>query len=1380
MSDHRFQQFSNPQFTSNFRIIGKEINQSQDKNIRNVKNNNDINLFYDTPIISSQNNNNIISSANNQEKLDDEINKNKFIVNEDKNESNLEFNKNYNNNSANDLQSMEDIIIMKTNYHLLENIKLGNKLKINDNSNTSEFLLLNKKNDMNKLLNDYKYNTSEIDVKNQSIKNKNVSLSSSLINKGKKMINKISNLLFGKNEENAIKESKSENLIENKNKNNNNSRKLSISSVKINNQIGRIGVGKNKLKSNFIFKEDQINTNTSINKLSCDNVHKNMSKKKITERNTSNTNNITKLSFKNNIENLKFNLNKSNNIVIYNINKPKLVLKHQSHDKLTYSKLNKVTEISVSPNNKQIKKIINRDIVPHDKSNEKISKFKYSNNELDKSINLNIIIKGKSNSFNVNSNLHGYHGNKNIHKLHIKKLIIDKHENKLNTEPLLDKKLLISRNRIVSNEKNNNTSDLTNMNYIRNKLLREINSQSSDKEMTTYKDTQNPINYNYIDKHNINKPKNLSNKELKIVNGNSKTKRNSLLNSVPIDSNNNNTGNTDNNGTSFFRIVKKRNKNNNEDKLKNSLTEKIRGRRNGVQYFNLHLDRSKITIKKINQVYDSLSENEDMLINFNNNSKFNIDIAFKANSKVYIVFFILRITIIVFYLFFFIYSISIEPIPINFLVNMNKNNKFYLSRNNNAIFSEALVHFSIFFDIAFLFIYIIEIIKNYESEDGIGFSISKSLFRILWEKSYLEVITNIIAAFPFYTIFLIYVSRSTLITDFNEAYADMNGNNSNDISFNLTYDMDYFFSIKYNDLSQKLLSNTFVLILSHFRWLKVFSLITLNEIISLLRNFFDLSMLVSLSLYTPIYLIYVHAASCLWIYIGKLEFNSNNFWLKHYDLLDSSCLSIYINSLYFNVSTVFTVGYGDISPQNSIEYMYSNVILIISCSLYSTMLSAFSSKFNDSEQKYTALQKKKDVLESINFQSHLPDDLYNKIQMHLYNSLSLIKEERHLLIDSLPSSIRNELLLSMYWTALESLSFFKDCNDDFNAFMLSLLKPLNLEKNEVLYQIGSLFQEMFFVLEGQLNFFFVGFGKNLKFFILRKGDNFGEINILETETIEYEIRGSTIAETQLLVLSKEDFELVKSNYPELLKIKMKNSFNMHSVMLKNKNLANKFWTKKINKKIKQESKNKSSNSNVINNKDTTGSLKTLNKKESRIAFNHIIEDLDDEEYDEVINDYDGFVSQSDESDKSDESKENKNVFSDSSEKEEFDYTLNDTESSNDLDDFNEKTISKYAYNFSSLDDDKDSDYENKNKLKGTIVSYYDDTNRNSYLNNNFLKITNQVKKTNETLLENELNGKLKEEIYTNSERKFNASNIDNCLEKRTSFANKSNNNLIIL
>ena len=61
------------------------------------------------------------------------------------------------------------------------------------------------------------------------------------------------------------------------------------------------------------------------------------------------------------------------------------------------------------------------------------------------------------------------------------------------------------------------------------------------------------------------------------------------------------------------------------------------------------------------------------------------------------------------------------------------------------------------------------------------------------------------------------------------------------------------------------------------------------------------------------FLLTIHIGACLFVFIAKLEENGPHSWVGANGFQDLPNIELYIKAVYFTVTTITTVGFGDIS-----------------------------------------------------------------------------------------------------------------------------------------------------------------------------------------------------------------------------------------------------------------------------------------------------------------------------------------------------------------------------------------------------------------------------------------------------------------------------------
>ena len=123
---------------------------------------------------------------------------------------------------------------------------------------------------------------------------------------------------------------------------------------------------------------------------------------------------------------------------------------------------------------------------------------------------------------------------------------------------------------------------------------------------------------------------------------------------------------------------------------------------------------------------------------------------------------------------------------------------------------------------------------------------------------------------------------------------------------------------------------------------------------------------------------------------------------------------------------------------------------------------------NEKNVKY---EEKLNILEEIRLSNHINEKLYNKI-LRLINYRKYHEEEteKNVILESLPNSLKNTLLIEMYKIYINNFFFFKDIeNREFIVQVISKLNPIIGIKGDILIQEGEYIEEIIFIKNGILS-----------------------------------------------------------------------------------------------------------------------------------------------------------------------------------------------------------------------------------------------------------------------------------------------------------------------
>jgi hypothetical protein len=102
----------------------------------------------------------------------------------------------------------------------------------------------------------------------------------------------------------------------------------------------------------------------------------------------------------------------------------------------------------------------------------------------------------------------------------------------------------------------------------------------------------------------------------------------------------------------------------------------------------------------------------------------------------------------------------------------------------------------------------------------------------------------------------------------------------------------------------------------------------------------------------------IHIMGCLWFYEAKLDNFGPDTWVFRMQMLDSSNLSLYLVSIYYALTTLATVGYGDVTAKTNVEMITAIIWMLFGVGFYSFTIGLLSSVMSFIDTKDNTLQKK--------------------------------------------------------------------------------------------------------------------------------------------------------------------------------------------------------------------------------------------------------------------------------------------------------------------------------------------------------------------------------------------------------------------------------------
>jgi hypothetical protein len=276
-------------------------------------------------------------------------------------------------------------------------------------------------------------------------------------------------------------------------------------------------------------------------------------------------------------------------------------------------------------------------------------------------------------------------------------------------------------------------------------------------------------------------------------------------------------------------------------------------------------------------------------------------------------------------------------------------------------------------------------------------------------------------------------------------------------------------------------------------------------------------------------LLLMHWLACFWFYSAFASGFPTDSWAARANIVDAESIAQYIRSLYWTITTMTTVGYGDITPTRTVEYVFSAVIMLMGASLYAFIIGSVASLLSSIQAAKNSHWERIDTVTEFLRQRHVPSDIDAKVRNYYeyiwdrYRGL-----DKNEMLNDLPGPLRLEILLQLASNILDTVPLFKYCSPVLRNALLTSLESKTYTPGSYIANEGETGKSIFFIVEGSVEI--ISLENKKSWGTLGEGDYFGYMSLALNERRTATIKA--VGFCDILILNKEDFNRIKTEFPE--------------------------------------------------------------------------------------------------------------------------------------------------------------------------------------------------------------------------------------------------------
>ncbi|HBS04906.1 MAG TPA: cyclic nucleotide-binding protein [Leptospiraceae bacterium] len=242
-------------------------------------------------------------------------------------------------------------------------------------------------------------------------------------------------------------------------------------------------------------------------------------------------------------------------------------------------------------------------------------------------------------------------------------------------------------------------------------------------------------------------------------------------------------------------------------------------------------------------------------------------------------------------------------------------------------------------------------------------------------------------------------------------------------------------------------------------------------------------------------------------------------------------LTRYVRGIYWAFTTLTTVGYGDVVPQNNHQTVYAILIMIVGAGMYGYIIGNVAHLLANIDVARAHFRQKMETVNAFLRYRNLPASLQERIRNY-YNYLweSRLGYDEFSFLKDLPRSLQMEVALSLNQDILEKMPILRGAPASLVREIVLSLTPQVFTPGDMIFQYGDPGQEMFMISKGTVEV--LDREKN-SIASLSDGQYFGEVALLHHAPRNASVRAVDYCD--IYSLDRNTFSEILQRYPEFAK-----------------------------------------------------------------------------------------------------------------------------------------------------------------------------------------------------------------------------------------------------
>ncbi|KAH0886169.1 hypothetical protein HID58_062265 [Brassica napus] len=276
----------------------------------------------------------------------------------------------------------------------------------------------------------------------------------------------------------------------------------------------------------------------------------------------------------------------------------------------------------------------------------------------------------------------------------------------------------------------------------------------------------------------------------------------------------------------------------------------------------------------------------------------------------------------------------------------------------------------------------------------------------------------------------------------------------------------------------------------------------------------------------------VHCAACFYYLIAARHHDPAKTWIgaSNANFHDESLWMRYVTSMYWSITTLTTVGYGDLHPVNTKEMIFDIFYMLFNLGLTAYLIGNMTNLVVHGTSRTRNFRDTIQAASNFARRNHLPPRLQDQMLAHLClkyrtDSEGLQQQET---LDALPKAIRSSISHFLFYSLMDKVYLFRGVSNDLLFQLVSEMKAEYFPPKEDVILQNEAPTDFYILVNGTADLVVQDGGTENAVKEVKTGDIIGEIGVLCYKPQLFTVRTKRLC--QLLRMNRTTFlNIIQAN-----------------------------------------------------------------------------------------------------------------------------------------------------------------------------------------------------------------------------------------------------------